>query len=88
MAAQGICKEEIAELFALSDLTGRTFSVGTGFYSPLRSGVVHEDEEYRVEENEFGGVSKLSKKCASIPTPVEFPGRDEWDWLRMRPRFV
>lgn len=85
--AEGISDEQIAELFALSDSTGRTIGINTGFYPPVRSCVVHEDEDFRVEENEFGGVSKLSKKCASIPITVEFPVRSEQDWLRVKPRF-
>lgn len=49
--------------------------------------VLEETEEYRIERDYLGRTSKLFKKTATIPLPLDFPVRNMDDWLKLKPMF-
>lgn len=49
--------------------------------------VLQETEEYRIERDYLGRTSKLFKKSATIPLPLDFPVTSMDDWLKLKPMY-
>jgi len=50
--------------------------------------VLEDNDEYRIERDYLGRRTKLCKRTATIPLPMDFPvGRPE-DWQRLKPYFT
>ncbi|MCF7975928.1 MAG: uroporphyrinogen decarboxylase family protein [Phycisphaerae bacterium] len=50
--------------------------------------VIEEDDEYLVERDYLGRTTKLCKKTATIPLPMDYPMRQPEDWERLKPYFT
>jgi hypothetical protein len=78
------------------DLTAYDFDyvtrAGVGCHTGLLGGVARtvlaETDEYRIERDELGRTTKLFKRVASIPLPLDYPVRDMDSWLRVKPWYA
>ncbi len=48
--------------------------------------VVHENEEYIVERNSFGGVRKNHRDYSTTPMIIDYPCKNKDDWERIKTR--
>ena len=50
--------------------------------------VMEETEEYRIQRDHLGRVTKLCKDTATIPLPLDFPVKAMEDWLKLKPYYT
>ena len=50
--------------------------------------VLEEDDEYRIETDYLGRTTKLCKKTATLPLPMNYPINNPEDWQRLKPYFI
>lgn len=50
--------------------------------------VLQEDDEYRIERDHLGRTTKLCKKTATLPLPMDYPVSKPEDWQRFKQYFV
>lgn len=48
--------------------------------------VLHEDEEYVVERNSFGGIRKNHRDYSTTPLIIDYPCKTRKDWEELKPR--
>jgi uroporphyrinogen-III decarboxylase len=87
--SQGAAREEI-ELTAYDFDYVETINCGgnTGIYGGVIPRVIKENEEYIYQIDEYGRKTKLCKKSASIPLPMDYPVSDMESWLKIKHWFV
>ncbi len=50
--------------------------------------VLQDDDEYRIEKDYLGRTTKLCKKTATLPLPMDYPVSEPKDWQRLKEYFV
>ena len=84
--AQGASEDEIS-LSAFCFDSVNMYSVGAnGFIDYFPEETLEEDDEKRIFRDFLGRVSKLLKKSATIPLPLEYPVKSRDDWLKFKPK--
>jgi uroporphyrinogen-III decarboxylase len=85
---QGATKEEI-ELtsFGFDYVRRHDVDVNTGYYPHAQTELIEECEEYLTQRDYMGRVVKLPKGKATIALPLDYPVKDERDWLRVKDRY-
>jgi len=48
--------------------------------------VLHEDREYIIERNSFGGVRRNHRDRSTTPEIIDYPCKSREDWERLKPR--
>jgi len=59
-----------------------------GAFGTPSTEVLEEDEDYRIEKDYLGRTTKLCKKTATLPLPMNYPVSQPEDWQRLKPYFV
>jgi uroporphyrinogen-III decarboxylase len=85
--AQGASEEEIALAAFRFDADCSGVDVRTGFLGGGPPEVLHEDDEVRIARDALGRTTKLHKRAASIPLPLDYPVHSWEDWERLKPCF-
>lgn len=57
-------------------------------FDMCRPQVLEETETVLIQRDSLGRTTKLDKRTATIPLPLDFPVRSMDDWLRYRPLFA
>lgn len=82
---QGASAKEIAMTAFDWDYVLKTYVAGhCGAVTGQTSVVLEDTPEYTVTLNEFGCKTKLCKKSATIPLPIEYPVHSMEDWQHIR----
>ncbi len=65
--------------------------IGCGGNTGQRGGfiprVIEDNEEYLIKKDELGRTTKLCKKSATIPLPLDYPVNDMDSWLKLKPLY-
>jgi hypothetical protein len=87
-AAQGASAAEL-DLSAFRYRQALLWGCGarTGWVGPDRSRLIEETDEHILFFDERGIRSRLIKKSATLPLPLEAPVRSMDDWLRIKPHY-
>lgn len=62
--------------------------VTLGAFGTPSTEVLEEDDEYRIERDYLGRTTKLCKKTATLPLPMDYPVSQPQDWQRVKKYFV
>ena len=86
---KGATPEELAfSAFAYRTHPAGMLDVKTGFLGDLGGDeLIEETEEAIVFRDQYGRRSKLPKRAATIPLPLEYPVKSMDDWLAFKPYF-
>ena len=49
--------------------------------------LIEDTDQYRIERDYLGRLTKLCKGTATLPLPLEFPVKGPDDWLRLKRHF-
>lgn len=81
----GATPDEISlDAFGWDHVMWEWMPVITGALSHLQEQVLEDNDEYRIIIDKKGRKSKLCKKSATIPLPIDFPVKDWDDWLKIK----
>jgi uroporphyrinogen-III decarboxylase len=87
--AQGATPDEIAMVAFDFDYVERCGCGGhTGPLPRAQSVILEETDTHRIERDYLGRTTKLDKRTATIPLPLDFPVKTMDDWLKLKPLFA
>jgi len=87
--AQGASQEEIDMVaFDWDYVPYVDCGAALGVFGTPATEVIHDDDEYRIERDYLGRKTKLCKKTATIPLPMEYPVSKPEDWQKLKQYFV
>ncbi len=59
----------------------------TGVRSEQKPKVIEDTDSYLIQQDELGRTTKLFKRTATIPLPLDYPVKNMDDWLKLKPLF-
>jgi len=82
---QGATEDELClRAFGWDSVRYALLPVQTGAITHIESRVISEDENELLFTDSKGRLSKLCKKAASLPLPIEYVVKTEDDWLKIK----
>jgi len=86
--AQGATDDEISlAAFGFDRIKRYHVPANTGLLGGSET-LVEETEEHVIAIDRYGRRTRLCKKSASIPHPLDYPVKDMDSWLKIKPRYV
>lgn len=83
--SQGASEEEIGlGAFGWDYVLKTQLAAKCGVMNDIRPHTLREDEDYWEGIDEYGRLSRMSKKCATLPLPQSYPVACGEDWEKIR----
>lgn len=87
--AQGASDDEVElSAFGFDYVKRHAVAVAGGLHPKLPDEAVSEDADAIITRDGYGRLVKLPKGKATIPLPLEYPVKDEHDWLAFKERYT